>query len=186
MISVKDIREKEFTKQKHGYNEDEVDDFLDEIADQLEMLVRENRALSQQVDDLKMAATYETPMMQPVAQPVIPEPVMAPAPQVQVAEPIGDEPTYFKNLEMTLRETLISAQRIADDTIAEARKKAKQMVSGAEEQAQSILSSSKAEAESAKAEADEVKKAAEDYRAKFIRLVQEQLRVIKEDEELFL
>jgi len=43
MITVKDIREKEFTLEKHGYSETEVDTFLDELADQLEVLNRENQ-----------------------------------------------------------------------------------------------------------------------------------------------
>ena len=45
-ISVKDIQEKEFSRQKRdGYMVEEVDDFLDQIADQLSVLIRENMAL---------------------------------------------------------------------------------------------------------------------------------------------
>ncbi|NLG26194.1 MAG: DivIVA domain-containing protein, partial [Clostridiales bacterium] len=35
-ITVKEIHEKEFSRQVRGYNIDEVDDFLDAIASQLE------------------------------------------------------------------------------------------------------------------------------------------------------
>ena len=52
-ISVKDIQEKEFSRQKRdGYNIEEVDDFLDEISDQLSVLIRENMALAEQVKAL--------------------------------------------------------------------------------------------------------------------------------------
>ena len=53
-ISVKDIQEKEFSRQKRdGYNIEEVDDFLDEISDQLSVLIRENMALAEQVKALQ-------------------------------------------------------------------------------------------------------------------------------------
>ena len=55
-----------------------------------------------------------------------------PAPEKAEASAIN-EPQYFKNLELTLRDTLISAQKIADETVAEARKKANQMIAAAEE-----------------------------------------------------
>ena len=53
-ISVRDIQEKEFSRQKRdGYNIEEVDDFLDEISDQLSVLIRENMALAEQVKSLQ-------------------------------------------------------------------------------------------------------------------------------------
>ena len=53
-ISVKDIQEKECSRQKRdGYNIEEVDDFLDEISDQLSVLIRENMALAEQVKALQ-------------------------------------------------------------------------------------------------------------------------------------
>ena len=47
-MTVKDIREREFSKHWNGYSEDEVDEFLDEIADQMEALIEELKALKQQ------------------------------------------------------------------------------------------------------------------------------------------
>ena len=66
-ISVRDIQEKEFSRQKRdGYNIEEVDDFLDEISDQLSVLIRENMALAEQVKTLqaeneKLAANASAP-----------------------------------------------------------------------------------------------------------------------------
>ena len=49
-ISVRDIQEKEFSTQATGgYDIDQVDDFLDEIAEQMSALVRENLELNQQI-----------------------------------------------------------------------------------------------------------------------------------------
>ena len=111
---------------------------------------------------------------------------MPAAEPAKASEPTVDEPSYFRNLEATLRETLISAQRIADETVAEARKKAKQLVSGAESQAETIVSDSRKQAEDAKAELANVKKVTEEYRARFVRLVQEQMHALKLDDDALL
>ena len=59
MISIKDIREKEFSRQVKGYNTEEVEDFLDELADQTEALVRENLKMSQELKELREAASID-------------------------------------------------------------------------------------------------------------------------------
>lgn len=185
-ITVKDISDKVFSKQARGYNIEEVDDFLDELAAQMETIVRENRALMQHLDEATAALTAKeaVPEVAPVIvqQPV--QPVVAPNPQAQPMM-LADEPQYFKNLETTLRETLISAQRVADETIAEARKKANSMIATAEEQAAAITSTAKAEAETVRTESEEVRKAVMDYRARFLRLVEDQMHALKADNSLF-
>ena len=188
-ISVKDIQEKEFSRQKRdGYNIEEVDDFLDEISDQLSVLIRENMALAEQVKALqaeneKLAANASAPA--PAAAEPTHAPIPAPVEAVSSDEPAYDEPSYFKNLQLTLRDTLINAQRIADETVAEARKKAQEVITGAEEQAATTVSNAKAEAESVKAEADNIRKTIATYRANFRRLVEGQVQVLKETDSLF-
>ena len=145
-ISVRDIQEKEFTKQKiNGYSVEEVDDFLDEIAEQLGNLIRENMTLA---EEAKKAAEQPAPVV-----------------QAAPAEPAYDEPSYFKNLELAMRETLISSQRIADETIAEARKKAQEIVAAAQEKADVIETEAKAAQAAAAAEVEAVRKEIESYRA---------------------
>ena len=188
-ISVRDIQEKEFSRQKRdGYNIEEVDDFLDEISDQLSVLIRENMALAEQVKALqaeneKLEASASAPASA-AAEPA-PAPIPAPVEAVSSDEPAYDEPSYFKNLQLTLRDTLINAQRIADETVAEARKKAQEVITGAEEQAATTVSNAKAEAESVKAEADNIRKTIATYRANFRRLVEGQVQVLKETDSLF-
>ncbi len=177
MVTVKDIREKEFTKQKHGYHEDEVDEFLDEIADQMEALIQENKALMQQAQEARAMADHAISERMAAPAPVLPA---APAPE---AKPIHTtDEAYFRNLESTLRETLLSAQRIADETVSEAKKKASAMVADAEDKVGAVMSQHKAEIDGAKAELEGVRKAAEDYRIRFKRLVREQLHAFKLDE----
>ena len=52
-IIVLDIIEKQFTTKFCGYNEQEVDDFLDIIVDGYEDLVRDNRELVAHVKELE-------------------------------------------------------------------------------------------------------------------------------------
>ena len=177
-ITVRDIRSKQFTSQRNGYNKDEVDDFLDELADQLEEIIKENLSLAKQLKERPVVESEPVVIEKPV------EVVRRVAPVTQ-ADSAYDEPSYFKNLETTLRETLINAQRIADETVAEARKKSKQMVASAEEQANAMLASAKVDTEAAKKEADEIRKAASDYRARFMQLVEDQVHILKSDELLF-
>jgi len=182
MVTVKDIREKEFIKQKHGYSEDEVDEFLDEIADQMEALIQENKTLMQQAQEARAMAdkAISERMAAPVAQVSHAAPVIQVAPEVKPIQTTDE--AYFRNLESTLRETLLSAQRIADETVSEAKKKAVFMVSDAEEKVSAVMAQQKAEIDSAKVELEGVRKATDDYRVRFKRLIREQLHAFKLDE----
>lgn len=190
-ITVKDIHEKEFSKQVRGYSIDEVDDFLDELAEQMEAMIKENREALAEAEAAKAElAQLKAEKSAAVAAPVVvaeePKSIVAVAPAQPVQQSAAiDEPQYFKNLETTLRETLISAQRLADETVADARKKANAMIASAEEQAANVTAAAKAEVETHKSEAEELKKAAEDYRARFLRLLEDQAHILKADDSLF-
>ena len=58
-------------------------------------------------------------------------------------------------------------------------------VAAAEEQARTIVATAKVEADQTRADLAELKKAADDYRARFQRLVLDQVHVLKSDTELF-
>lgn len=205
MITVEDIRGMEFEETKRGYDEEAVDNFLDEIADQMEQLIRDNAKNLKALED----AEKELENLRSAA----PAPVAA-EPAAEPAAPAYEDATYFRDLQATVRETLISAQRIADETVGEARKKAQLMVSAAEEQANAIKAQSRQDAEAAKEEVAamkatateevnalkaqseqemdvakmelaNVKTSAEDFRARFLKLVQEQMTALNADESLF-
>ena len=57
MITPADIETKEFSIVKRGYDEEEVDRFLDLIILDMEKLLRENRALKDEIDKLKEDAS---------------------------------------------------------------------------------------------------------------------------------
>ena len=157
MITVKDLREKEFTIENQGYSDAEVDAFLDELAEQTEALIRENRALSEQLKEAKEKS----------------------------AENSAADSAYFQELEATLRETLLTAQRNADETVSEARKKAEGIVADAEAQADAMLTSAKAQSDAANEEFTKVRAAIDEYRGRFLKLIEEQTDLLKNESTLF-
>lgn len=178
-ITVKDIREKDFGMASSGYDADQVDEFLDAVAEQMESVIRENikmkaayDAANKELEDAK-AALEEKEKAEEEAKNV-------PAVCEESQLPAFNEPSYFKNLETTLRETLISAQRIADETIDDARKKARKIVADAEEQAATLQEQSAAKMAEAKADYDQLKNASEEYRKNFSALVEGQAKLLKE------
>ena len=97
-----------------------------------------------------------------------------------VQEPGFNEPQYFKNLETTLRETLITAQRIADETIDDAKKQAARIVSEAEEQAAKLEEQSQQKLSQAREDYEKIRTAGEEYHKSFTQLIEQQEQLLKQ------
>ena len=172
-ISVKDIQEKEFTTQAaEGYNPDQVDDFLDALADQLGAMNREMTALNNRIKELEAALAA-----------------------AESKTPDYDETGYFKNLESAMRESLIGAQRIADETVSEAKRTAEKTIADANAQAEKTVADANAQAETLvssaqntaaeiKADYEQLRAMADTYRENFKKMVEEQLSVLTSKETL--
>lgn len=185
-ISIEDMKNISFKIEKRGgYNCDEVDDFMDELAGQTEDLANENIRLQAEVNAAKKAVAEANAKAAQAMKEL--EAVKAEAekketaPAVQEAAPVAtyNEPSYFKNLETTLRETLISAQRIADETVDAAQKKAKEIISEAEAKAAAIDEESQKKLADMTAEYDKVKEAGSKYAADFAQLIAQQNELLK-------
>ena len=173
-ISVRDIQEKEFAIQaKNGYNVEEVDDFLDEIAEQMAALVRENLEMKKQAAE--MEAELEAAKKQ---------------------TPDYNEKVYFENLQKSMREAMIGAQRIADQTKAEAEAQAAQTKAEAEELANATLAKAQADADritggaQAKLDAlteqyEAMKAAAKAFKADFSGILEAGTALLKDKTNLF-
>ena len=70
-ITTLDIKDKQFTTKFRGYNEQEVDEFLDIIVDDYEDLVRDNRELASRVKELEEKLAYFDEMKESLSQSVI-------------------------------------------------------------------------------------------------------------------
>lgn len=180
-ITVKDIQEKVFpTQSLNGYDVEQVDDFLDEIVEQLSALIRENVALNEQVAKMDAELCAKEKALEEAAAKVTDY----------------NEAGYFKNLQNAMRDTLIGAQRLADETTANAQAEADRLVGEATAAAQKTVADAQAEATQltaaaqktaaeAKAECDALKAAADAYRAAFRKMVEEQVEVLKSTDILF-
>src|SRR4051795_5259702 len=113
-LTPEDVQNKRFTtvRFKEGYDEEEVDAFLDEVEAELRRLLGEN-------DELRRAP-------KPVAAPTPPPPPPAAPPEPQ------EQPQ-----EAALR-TLLLAQRTADEAIAQAKGEADQIVAAARMKASAL------------------------------------------------
>lgn len=167
-ISVKDIKEKDFTSAKHGYSMEEVDDFLDSIAEQVSEVLKENLILKDKLSKAQSA---------PAPAPVIVE-------KESVKSDLDDE-EYFKNLQNAMRESLINTQRIAEESRKKAEKDASDLLSSARAKADALTAEARTETDALKAEAQQVRDAIAKYRADFRTLIEDQLKVLKTRESLF-
>ena len=180
-ISVRDIQEKEFaTQAKNGYNVEEVDDFLDEIAEQLSALVRENLELKKQADALEKEVVAAKKA----------------AEEAEKKTPDYNEKGYFDNLQKSMREAMIGAQRIADETKAEAEAQAAQTKAEADELANATLTKAQADADRITADAqtrlqalteqyEAMKASAKAFKADFSSILEAQTAMLKEKTNLF-
>jgi DivIVA domain-containing protein len=153
-LTPEDVQSKRFTSTRFrpGYDEDEVDAFLDEVEAELTRMHEENEALR-----ARLAAVAAAPAPPP---PPAPEEIAAP-PAPAAAEPVESQETALR--------TLLLAQRTADEAIAEARKEAERLVTEARTRAAGLEQQARDNTATATAEFDrkrrELERQLEDLRA---------------------
>lgn len=80
---------------------------------------------------------------------------------------------------------LASAQRVSDETMAEARSQAEVIIADAKKQADQLVRDAQKEAARLTDSLDTLRSAANDYRARFKRLVDDQMHLLNAETELF-
>ena len=136
-LTPQDVQSQEFatTRFKPGYDEEEVDAFLDEVEAELNRLLTENADLRNRINQMQVAASSApvaamaapAPVSAALAEPVVaavPETVVAATPVVPVEAP-----------DQAALRTLQMAQRTADSAVAEAKAEADKLVSDARNRA---------------------------------------------------
>ena len=149
-----DIQHKEFTKAMRGYAMHEVDTFLDQVTEEFTRMQDEIARLREQ------ASSAAPPQPAPV-QVQAPPPPPPPQPQPVAAEARGGG----AGGEEAIARALVMAQRMADQTVEEAKVKAKSMVAEAEARAKNMTEQAQMRArevtEAAQMRAREVTEAAQ-------------------------
>jgi DivIVA domain-containing protein len=202
-LTPEDVVNKRFqpTKFREGYDQDEVDDFLDEVVVELRRLTQENEELRQRLQAAESApqqAQAEQPAAEPTPEPT-PAPVAAapePAP-VAAAAPAASTVPADEDTEGTTN-LLTLARRLheehvregiekRDALIAEGQAQAARLVSDAEARQRQILADTEnqnrqrvavleQERNQLEGKIDELRTFERDYRAQLKSYIQGQLR----------
>jgi DivIVA domain-containing protein len=147
-----DIQHKEFTKAMRGYAMHEVDTFLDQVTEEFTRMQDEIARLREQASSA--APAQPAPVVQQAPPPPPPQP-----------QPMAAEPRGSAGGEEAIARALVMAQRMADQTVEEAKVKAKSMVAEAEARAKNMTEQAQMRArevtEAAQMRAREVTEAAQ-------------------------
>lgn len=156
-ITIDMIANKEFSVKARGYDTNEVDDFLDALLDDME---------AREIAYKEMEARLAQATAAAAAQPVVQQPVQ-------------------KDDSESARVLLANAQRVYDQTVADAQNRAAEILAKAQEDADKVAASVRRETQELNDQLDTLRSAAADYRARFQRLVEDQMHVLKSENELF-
>lgn len=123
-LTPTDIHHKEFRTSLRGYNEEEVDSFLDQVADELERLIHENVEMQQQLEQIK-ARVAEFEEMQTSLQSAL-------LAATKSAEAVKDQARQES-------EAMVGkAQEEADSLVKSAQEQARQMILRAQNERQKL------------------------------------------------
>lgn len=139
-----DIHHKEFRHSLRGYSEEEVDAFLDEVADEFERLFKENIDLNERL------------------------------------EAANERVRGYQSMEATLNNTLVTAQRSAEEIVAKAGTEADTLLRDAELKSKEIIHNALQKKQAVANELVRIKQAEEEYRNRYKALLDSQLRAISE------
>jgi DivIVA domain-containing protein len=172
-LTPADVRNRQFstTRLRPGYDEGEVDAFLDEVEAELIRLVQENEELRAKLaESLRgsrpaVPAMSAPPMPGPEPDMLMPQllgaPVAAPEQDRRPEYPARDMPdmnsiTRVLSLaQQTADQAVADARREADDTLGRARREAGDILNKARHQAEQITSDAQARSESLERDAQE-------------------------------
>ncbi|OBZ16696.1 MULTISPECIES: DivIVA domain-containing protein [Bacillales] len=111
-LSPLDIHNKEFGRRLRGYDEDEVNEFLDQVIKDYESLIRENKELQNQLLGLQERLNHFTNIEETLSKTII------------VAQEAADEVrnNAKKEAQLIIKESEKNADRIINDSLAKSRK----------------------------------------------------------------
>jgi DivIVA domain-containing protein len=167
-LTPADVRNKQFstTRLRPGYDEEEVDAFLDEVEAALDELIQDNEELRAKLAEVlrgkppvSLTPQAEVPeMMQP--EPMRHEPERRPEPvMISPPRPVEDNMDTAARVlalaQQTADQAIADARREADETLGRARREADDILTKARRQAEQVTSDARARAESLERDAQE-------------------------------
>jgi cell division initiation protein len=143
-LTALDIHHKEFRRSLRGYSEEDVDGFLDQVADEFDRLFKENIDFSEKL------------------------------------EAANERVRAYQSMEATLNNTLVSAQRSAEEIVNKSGLEADAMLRDAELKAKEIIHNALQKKQTVANELIRIKHAEEEFRARYKSLLESQLRDVSE------
>ena len=163
-----DIQNKTFPTKMRGYNQDEVDDFLDLVVRDYEELTQRNRELEKAVKHSEEKLEYFNELKDALNQSSI------------VAQDTADKVKTSASKESEVIVT--SAQNKADELVANAEKRAHQLTTDAEEKARKILTDATEKARQLATETEDLKKKTRVFHQRISLMLESQLEQVKSPE----
>src|SRR5262249_22584216 len=160
-LTPADVRNKQFstTRLRPGYDEEEVDAFLDEVEVELDRLIQENEELRAKLAECMRGgktavSALNSPLTDHEPELMAPEPEKpgpGPAMMSMAPPPEDNMDTAARVLalaQQTADQAIADARREADETLGRARREADEILGKARRQAEQITSDARARAES--------------------------------------
>jgi DivIVA domain-containing protein len=154
-LTPADVRNKQFstTRLRPGYDEEEVDAFLDEVEAELDRLIQENEELRTKLTEVlrgggKPAMALSSPLSDPRPDAMASEPpTMVEQPMRRPEPMMMDRPYHAEDNMDTAARVLSLAQQTADQAIADARREADETLGRARREADEVLTKARRQAE---------------------------------------
>ena len=178
-LTPEDVVNKQFqqTKFREGYDQDEVDDFLDEVVVELRRLLQENQELQAKLDSAG-SGTTERPAEPVAAAPAAAAPVAA-APVVQPAPVQDDSESSSSLLQLARRlhdEHVREGAEKRDSLIAEGHATAARVVAEAEAKQRAQMNVLNEERSKLEKKIDGLREFEREYRQKLRGYIESQLK----------
>jgi len=166
-LTPADVRNKQFstTRLRPGYDEEEVDAFLDEVEAELDRLIQDNEELRAKLAEVLRGGkvpALNAPHMDSGQDLMPPEPLRHEPerrPEPVMMKPVEDNMDTAARVlalaQQTADQAIADARREADETLGRARREADDLLTKARRQSEQITSDARARAESLERDAQE-------------------------------
>lgn len=163
-----DIQNKDFSTKMRGYNQDDVDDFLDQVTRDYEDALQKNRELEKSLKHAEEKLQYFNELKDALNQSII------------VAQDTADKVKSSANKESEM--IITSADNQAKETLVEAERKSNAMIADAEAKSTQILTEAIERARQLAGETEDLKKKTRVFHQRLSLMLETQLEQVKSEE----
>ncbi|WP_142963263.1 cell division protein DivIVA [Enterococcus faecalis] len=163
-----DIQNKDFSTKMRGYNQDDVDDFLDQVTRDYEDALQKNRELEKSLKHAEEKLQYFNELKDALNQSII------------VAQDTADKVKSSANKESEM--IITSADNQAKEALVEAERKSNAMIADAEAKSTQILAEAIERARQLAGETEDLKKKTRVFHQRLSLMLETQLEQVKSEE----